>query len=134
MAKYTGNSSIKWHIIFRVTPDRSGSYFCIIVKERDGDKILKRQKTRKKTKDSPQRSILKTISWRVLATTATMIIIYVISGSLDWAIMGGIFDVVVKLVLYYAHERLWTNIEWGKSWRRRAWRRHYRKMHKMQVK
>jgi uncharacterized membrane protein len=37
---------------------------------------------------------------------------------------------VAKLILYYLHERLWTNIQWGKSWRRRAWRRKYRQMHK----
>jgi uncharacterized membrane protein len=93
-----------------------------------------RRKSKANVKDSPQRSILKALSWRMVATATTMIIIYYVSGSLDWALIGGAFDIILKLVLYYLHERLWTNIQWGKSWRRRAWRRHYRKMHKLQAK
>lgn len=87
-------------------------------------------RSKKITKDSPGRSILKAISWRVVATATTMAIIYYVSGSLDWALVGGGLDIVLKLLLYYLHERLWTNIQWGKSWRRRAWRRKYRQMHK----
>lgn len=83
-------------------------------------------------KESPQRSIMKALSWRVVATTTTMVIIYAVSGSLDWALMGGAFDVILKLILYYLHERLWINIAWGKTWRAAAWRRKYRKMHKQQ--
>jgi uncharacterized membrane protein len=94
----------------------------------------KRKTELKITKDSPQRSLLKALSWRVLATITTMIIIYFVSGSLDWALVGGAFDVVIKLLLYYLHERLWTNIQWGKTWKRRAWKRHYRKMHRKQDK
>lgn len=92
----------------------------------------KTRKTFSITKDSPQRSILKALSWRVVATITTMVIIYLVSGSLDWALVGGAFDVIIKLILYYLHERLWTNIQWGKSWRRRAWKSLYRKMHKNQ--
>jgi len=86
------------------------------------------------TKDSPQRSILKALSWRILATITTMSITWIATGSLDWALVVGAFDVVIKLILYYLHERLWTNIQWGKTWRRRAWKRHYRKMHRKQEK
>ena len=91
--------------------------------------MIPKKKAKDVTKDSPQRSILKAISWRVVATTTTMIIIYAVSGSLDWALVGGAFDIVLKLLLYYFHERLWTNIQWGKSWRRRAWKNLYNKMH-----
>ena len=93
---------------------------------------MSRRKINNITKDSPQRSILKAVSWRVVATTTTMIIIYAVSGSLDWAIVGGAFDIVLKLILYYLHERAWTNIQWGKSWRRRAWKNLYRKMHEQE--
>lgn len=94
--------------------------------------MTSKRKKLKITKDSPQRSILKALSWRIVATLTTMVIIYVVSGSLDWALMGGAFDVVIKLLLYYLHERLWTNIQWGKSWRKRAWKSLYRKMHRKQ--
>jgi len=96
-------------------------------------------KSKYQKKDSPTRSILKAISWRVIASGATFIIIYVIARysthktDLDAFHLAGAaasVDVVAKLVLYYFHERLWTNIYWGKYWTRKAWRRKYRKMHR----
>ena len=92
--------------------------------------MIKVGKKNKITKDSPERSIMKALSWRVVATATTMAIIYYVSGSLDWALVGGAFDIILKLILYYLHERAWTNVQWGKSWRRRAWKRKYRQMHK----
>jgi len=89
-------------------------------------------------KDSPTRSILKALSWRFIASGATFIISFVVfrqstdktdSQVLQYATAIASVDVVVKLVLYYFHERLWTNIDWGKYWTRRAWRRKYRDMH-----
>lgn len=93
----------------------------------------------KVTKDSPQRSVLKAISWRFIASGSTFIISFTVfyqaTESAFREILGAVslitaVDIVAKLILYYFHERLWTNIQWGKSWRRRAWRRKYRKMHK----
>ncbi len=102
-----------------------------------------RKKLKEPIKDSPQRSILKTVSWRFVASGSTFIISFTIfTQATETAfrdILGAVslitaVDIVAKLFLYYFHERLWTNIQWGKSWRRRAWRRHYRKMHKLQAK
>ncbi len=90
-------------------------------------------------KDSPTRSILKALSWRVIASAATFVITYIIvrqsSGKTDtealkFASAIASVDVVAKLILYYLHERLWTNIYWGKYWSKKIWRRKYRKMHK----
>ncbi len=89
-------------------------------------------------KDSPTRSILKAISWRFIASGATFIISFVIFSQytkksfneiLETASVITSFDIVAKLILYYLHERLWTNIVWGKYWDRKAWRRMYRKRH-----
>lgn len=99
------------------------------------------KKEDKVTKDSPQRSILKALSWRLVASGSTFIISFTIFTQTTETAFGEILgavslitgvDIVAKLVLYYLHERLWTNIQWGKSWRRRAWRNLYRKMHKNQ--
>lgn len=92
-------------------------------------------------KDSPTRSILKAISWRFIASGATFIISFVVFKSstdktnsqvLQIASAIATVDVIAKLILYYLHERLWTNITWGKYWSRRAWRNAYRRMHKIQ--
>lgn len=92
-------------------------------------------------KDSPTRSVLKAISWRLIASGATFIISFVIfhqytekpfTEIVETASLITAVDIVAKLVLYYFHERLWTNVVWGKYWKRQAWKRKYRRMHKNQ--
>ena len=60
-----------------------------------------------------KRSIAKTISWRILATLATATLVFGLLGELILAISIGSLDAVVKLILYYAHERIWARIKWG---------------------
>ena len=59
------------------------------------------------------RSLVKTLTWRTLATTDTIIIARVITGG--WTIGLGIasIEVVTKMVLYYLHERGWASLDWG---------------------
>jgi uncharacterized membrane protein len=104
---------------------------------------LKELNNNLKTKDSPVRSILKAFSWRIIASSTTFLITFVIfrrysEKSLDEVLETATFittiDVVAKLAFYYLHERLWTNIRWGKYWRRtywrsKAWKKLYNKMH-----
>ena len=99
-----------------------------------------------KTKDSPVRSILKAFSWRIIASATTFLITFIIfrrysEKSFDEVMQTATFitivDFVAKILFYYLHERMWTNIKWGKYWKRhywnrRAWKRLYRKMHKQQ--
>jgi uncharacterized membrane protein len=57
--------------------------------------------------DSHLRSLGKTFSWRILATVTTMAVAYAITGQLDTAIAIGSIEFVLKLLLYYGHERMW---------------------------
>jgi adenylylsulfate kinase len=66
-------------------------------------------------KETNIRSIAKGISWRVVATTTTIIIVYVFFGRLDLAIAAGLIETVLKIALYWAHERIWMKIRWGKK-------------------
>lgn len=63
--------------------------------------------------DNKKRSLTKAISWRLIATGATMLIVWAGSGSLKLSLAVGAFDVIIKLVLYFAHERVWGKIGWG---------------------
>ena len=56
---------------------------------------------------------MKTLSWRAIATTDTIIIARLITGS--WTVGLGIasIEVVTKMVLYYFHERGWAAFDWG---------------------
>jgi adenylylsulfate kinase len=66
-------------------------------------------------KDTNIRSIVKGVSWRLFATTTTIIIVYVFFGRLDLAIAAGVIETVVKVALYWAHERVWFKIRWGRK-------------------
>jgi uncharacterized membrane protein len=59
------------------------------------------------------RSLMKTLSWRAIATTDTIIIARIITGS--WTVGFGIasIEIVTKMVLYYLHERGWSAFDWG---------------------
>ncbi|MCB1137693.1 MAG: DUF2061 domain-containing protein [Leptospiraceae bacterium] len=59
------------------------------------------------------RSILKTISWRVTGTLDTMVVSYIVTGSLAWAASIGFFEVFTKMALYYFHERIWSRLKVG---------------------
>ncbi len=94
-------------------------------------------------KDSPSRSILKAISWRLIASGSTFIISFTIfTQTTETAfkeIIGAVslitaVDIVAKLILYYFHERMWTNIVWGKYWRRQAARRRVKRINKIRKK
>ena len=60
-----------------------------------------------------KRSLMKTLSWRTIATTDTILIARYISGS--WTIGLGIatIEVFTKMALYYLHERGWSSLDWG---------------------
>ncbi len=61
------------------------------------------------------RSITKGFSWRLFATTTTVIIVYVFFGRLDLAIAAGVIETISKVLLYYAHEKIWQRVRWGKK-------------------
>jgi len=60
-----------------------------------------------------RRHIAKTITWRIIASTDTLIIAWFLTGS--WKIGGGIaiIEVITKMILYYLHERAWYASNWG---------------------
>ena len=66
-------------------------------------------------KETNTRSIVKGISWRIVATSTTIIIVYIFFGRLDLAIAAGMIETVLKVALYWGHERLWFKVRWGKE-------------------
>ncbi|MCX6740183.1 MAG: DUF2061 domain-containing protein [Candidatus Parcubacteria bacterium] len=60
------------------------------------------------------RSILKALSWRFFATFTTMLIVFIFTRQWILSLSVGFLEVTSKLILYYAHERIWNRIYWGK--------------------
>ncbi|OBX21157.1 putative membrane protein [Gelidibacter algens] len=71
-------------------------------------------RTAAEPKENIKRTLLKTISWRVVGTLATVVISYVITGTLALAFSIGAIELVSKMALYFFHERAWNTIKWGK--------------------
>jgi adenylylsulfate kinase len=66
-------------------------------------------------KETNLRSVVKGISWRFVATGTTVVIVYVFFGRLDLAIAAGLIETVLKVFLYWAHEKIWQRIRWGRK-------------------
>ena len=65
--------------------------------------------------DRPARSIVKSISWRVVGTLDTIVISWIITGQIKTALSIGGIELVTKMLLYFFHERIWDKIKWGKK-------------------
>jgi adenylylsulfate kinase len=66
-------------------------------------------------KDSKSRTMLKTITWRITATSTTTILVYIFTGKIDTAIEVGMLEMLAKMLFYYMHERGWEKLKWGKK-------------------
>ena len=64
--------------------------------------------------ESRYRSVLKTLSWRMVATTTTFLLVFIFTGKLALSAGVGVTEVIIKLIFYYFHERLWLLIPLGK--------------------
>lgn len=66
-------------------------------------------------KDTNKRSIVKGFFWRIVATTTTITIVYIFFGRLDLAIAAGALEWISKIALFWAHERVWIKVKWGRK-------------------
>ncbi|WP_298901103.1 DUF2061 domain-containing protein [uncultured Psychroserpens sp.] len=66
-------------------------------------------------KESHIRSLLKGISWRIVATTDTILVVLLITCitghcSIENAIKIGSIEFLIKFLVYYVHERIWQRV------------------------
>ena len=66
--------------------------------------------------DNPNlRHILKTITYRLLATTTTVATACFLGLSLEVASLFGLGEILIKPTLYFLHEKVWFKIHFGKK-------------------
>jgi uncharacterized membrane protein len=106
-------------------------------------KRKKEKEVKLANKENPLRSVVKAITWRLIASATTFLIVFVIfrqysektfNEVLQTASFITIIELFAKILFYYFHERIWTNIPWGKTWKRNYWQRNawkklYREKH-----
>lgn len=82
----------------------------------DSDKKERTEnKNNRNNSEKPIRSIIKSVSWRIVGTLDTIMISWFITGKVSMALTIGSIELITKMALYFFHERIWNLIKWGKQ-------------------
>lgn len=63
--------------------------------------------------ESRLRSVVKALTYRITGTVTTMVLTFAVTGEVSAAIAIGSVEPIVKLVVYYLHERAWQQVPIG---------------------
>jgi len=63
--------------------------------------------------ESHLRSVIKGLTWRIIASTTILVITYLTTGEIETALKITGIEFIVKLLLYYLHERAWLKVPRG---------------------
>jgi uncharacterized membrane protein len=61
------------------------------------------------------RSFVKALSYRIWGTLSSFVVAYVITKNATLSVAIAFWETVVKVFIYYAHERGWNYIQWGRK-------------------
>ncbi len=64
--------------------------------------------------ETQARSIAKAFSYRILGSLTTALIVFAVSGRWKESAGVGLADMVLKIGLYFLHERIWNKIPIGR--------------------
>jgi hypothetical protein len=60
------------------------------------------------------RGFVKAVSWRLTSNVDTMIISFLVTGWINWALSSSGVALFTKVFLCYVHERAWNQIPFGR--------------------
>ncbi|MDH5438838.1 MAG: DUF2061 domain-containing protein [Candidatus Bathyarchaeota archaeon] len=61
------------------------------------------------------RSVVKAISWRIVATLTTVLLVFVFTRDFVISLGVGSLEFLLKILVYYLHERVWNVIQYGRK-------------------
>ena len=61
---------------------------------------------------SYKETLVKTLIWRVIATSITFLVSWIISGNLKFVLLIGGIDTFIKTIGYFSYERLWIKFNY----------------------
>lgn len=61
------------------------------------------------------RSIVKSIVWRIVASSLGFAYFYVVTGDVSKTVVAVGITSIVSMIAYYLHERVWNVISWGRE-------------------
>ena len=65
--------------------------------------------------ESHYRSIVKAITWRTGGTIVTFGVAWFLTGNIGFSVKMGMLDTMVKIGVFYFHERLWNRLNFGRT-------------------
>jgi len=65
--------------------------------------------------ESNARSIAKAVSYRLLGSATTGLIMYALTNRATLSLIGGAMDVILEIGAYFVHERIWNHINFGRG-------------------
>jgi adenylylsulfate kinase len=66
-------------------------------------------------RETHARSVAKAVSWRVMGTVATSLLVFLFTRRLVLSLAVGAFEFVSKIGLFWLHERLWDRLRYGRE-------------------
>ncbi len=60
------------------------------------------------------RSFAKALTWRAIGSLTTFTLVWLLTGSPVIAATIGAAEIIVKVAIYYMHERAWLSVSWGR--------------------
>jgi len=64
--------------------------------------------------EHPKRTLVKTITWRIIALVTTIAVVYIYSGDVHESLVVGLGANFLKMIFYYIHERVWNRVHFGR--------------------
>ena len=61
-----------------------------------------------------ERSFVKGLVWELISFLIVIVAVYLVYGNLATSIQFSIALTIVKIPLFFIHERVWKMIKWGK--------------------
>lgn len=61
------------------------------------------------------RSFVKAWSYRVFGTITSFIVVYIITKEIVLSTIIAFWETLLKVGVYYWHERIWNKIHWGRK-------------------
>lgn len=60
------------------------------------------------------RSLVKSLSYRIFGTVTSWAVVFVITGKGSLATLVAFWETIIKIGVYYWHERIWDKVPWGR--------------------
>jgi adenylylsulfate kinase len=61
-----------------------------------------------------ERSFLKGVVWEIISFFIVIVIVYIVYSNLKTSIIFSLVLTIIKIPLFFIHERVWKHISWGK--------------------